>query len=123
MDRRSEIAKRINQARAQVEAEAVASAPKSGSEPQQPAADLPALRQQIGAKFAIPETLRDRLNGSTAEEITADAQNLAEHFRANLRTQPYPLVNTGGPAERDLSNGEIDPVKLAARILQRRMAG
>lgn len=39
MDRRSEIAKHINNARAEVEAETAASAPKSESEPQQPAND------------------------------------------------------------------------------------
>ncbi|KIQ63112.1 hypothetical protein TR51_30480 [Kitasatospora griseola] len=120
---RSEIARHLNHARAEVEAEAAANARKQGTETPQPAADLSALRQQIGAKFSIPEALRDRLNGTNADELTADAQKLAENFRPNLRTRPYPLVKTGGPAERDLSNGEIDPVKLAARILQRRMAG
>ncbi|MGW7582838.1 hypothetical protein ACWGKU_02040 [Kitasatospora sp. NPDC054768] len=122
MDRRSEIAKHVHNARAEVEAESAANA-KHGSDTPQPATDLPALRQQIGAKFSIPETLRDRLNGSTAEEITADAQKLSTHFRPSLRTQPSSLVKGGGASEPNPDSGEIDPVKLAARILQRRMAG
>ncbi|MCX4686457.1 hypothetical protein OG401_19440 [Kitasatospora purpeofusca] len=121
MDRRSEIVKHINSARAEIETEGAASA-KQGSERPQSATDLSVLRQQIGAKFSIPEPLRDRLSGSTAEEITADAQNLAAHFRSSLRTQPSSLVKGGGASEPNPDSGEIDPVKLAARILQRRMA-
>ncbi|MFB7472722.1 hypothetical protein [Kitasatospora sp. NPDC056184] len=123
MDRRAQIAKHINNARAEVEAEAAADARKRGNELPQPAADPSALRQQIGAKFSIPEALRDRLAGSNAEEITADARNLAEHFRSPLQNMPTPLVKGGGAVEHDSGNREIDPVKLAALILQRRMAG
>lgn len=122
MDRRSEIAKHINDARAEVEAEEATGAPKGGNSIPQPAADLSALRQQIGAKFSIPESLRDRLNGSNADEITEDARKLSEHFRVSLRTQPSSLVKGGGASEANPDSGEIDPVKLAARILQRRMA-
>ncbi|MFD5916396.1 hypothetical protein ACFVYP_11315 [Kitasatospora sp. NPDC058201] len=122
MDRRSEIAKHINNARAAVEAKKAANAPTHGNVTPQPAADLSALCQQIGAKFSIPETWRDRLTGSNAEEITADARKLAEHFRSPLKITPTPLVRGGGAAEHDPGNGEIDPVKLAALILRRRMA-
>lgn len=118
---RSEIAKHINNARAEVKTEAAANELKRGNDPQQPAVDLSALRQQIGKQFAIPEALWDRLNGGNADEITTDAQNLAEHCRPNLRTVPTPLVEGGGAAEYYPGNGEIDPIKLAARILQRRM--
>ncbi|MFF1790424.1 hypothetical protein ACFVX9_28670 [Kitasatospora sp. NPDC058243] len=122
MDRRSEISKHINNARAEVEAEAAANGRKRENEPPQPAADLSALRQHIGAQFSVPAALRDRLTGSNAEEITADARKLAEHFRPPLQTTPTPLVKGGGAAEYHPGNTEIDPVKLAARILERRFA-
>ncbi|MET8540686.1 hypothetical protein ABZW03_08535 [Kitasatospora sp. NPDC004799] len=122
MDRRSEIAKHINNARAEVEAENAANARKQESKHPQPAADLSTLRQHIGAQFSIPETLRNRLTGTNAEEITADARKLAEHFRSPLEKAPTPLVKGGGAAEQITGNGEIDPAKLAALILQRRFA-
>ncbi|MGW4811366.1 hypothetical protein ACWEPB_06900 [Kitasatospora cineracea] len=119
MDRRSEISEHVSNARAEVKAEEAAEAANIRSQSQRPAADLPNLRQQIGAKFSLPEILIDRLAGSTAEEITADAQKVAEHFRPGLRTKPMALVKGAGAAEHDPGT-DIDPVRLAAAILKRR---
>ncbi len=121
MDRQSIVQEAVKKAQQDVAAEDSAKTETEGKVAPQPAVDLAALRQQVGAQFSIPEILRDRLNGGNADEITADAQKLAEHYRPNLRTVPTPLVKGGGAAEYYRHSDEIDPIKLAARILQRRM--
>ncbi|MFJ5230411.1 hypothetical protein ACIQBJ_11000 [Kitasatospora sp. NPDC088391] len=119
MDRRSEISEHVSKARAEVKAEEATDAKKLENEPQWPAADLSIMRQGIGAKFSLPRIVADRLTGSTVEEITADAQKIAEHFRPGLRTKPMALVKGAGAAEHDPGT-DIDPVRLAAAILKRR---
>jgi hypothetical protein len=91
---------------------------------QNPAA-LAAVREKIAKTSGLPLGLADRLNGSSEAEIRADADQLVEAIKtmpANLNTRPKSLVPTGGPVDPPPSL-DIDPMKLAASVLARRLAG
>ncbi|AUY51402.1 hypothetical protein [Streptomyces sp. CB01881] len=119
MDRHSFVQDAVKQAQESITAEA---AQKLAEAPQETAPDLSAVKAQIGARYALPEILRDRLNGNSAEELEADAQKLAGHFRSHLHTMPTQLVKGAGASEPEPPK-TFDPIALAKRILARRFMG
>ncbi|WP_329564775.1 hypothetical protein [Kitasatospora sp. NBC_01266] len=89
------------------------------------AAGLAAVREAIAKTSGLPLGLADRLNGSTEAEIRADADRLIETIKAmpaNLNTRPKSLLPSGGPVDPPPTL-DIDPMKLAASVLARRLAG
>jgi hypothetical protein len=106
-------------AQAKADAESRAAAAEARLAELQATAD----RARVAAENGLPAFLVDRLKGDTPEEMEADAKALAESLKgtatANLRTKPVATVQGGGAAESN-DPGEIDPVKLAAKILARR---
>ncbi|MCX4687289.1 hypothetical protein OG401_23805 [Kitasatospora purpeofusca] len=80
-------------------------------------------RSRIAAEHGLPAWLADRVKGGTAEEMAADAKALAESIKgtasATLHTKPTGAVVGAGAGEPE-NPGDIDPVKLAAKILARR---
>lgn len=88
-------------------------------------ADLRAAqtRAKVAADHGLPAVLADRLRGDTAENLAVDAKALAELLKGtapNLRTRPTPTVPTGGAVDNG-TTGDIDPMKLAATVLARRL--
>ncbi|MFJ1704494.1 MULTISPECIES: DUF4355 domain-containing protein [unclassified Kitasatospora] len=89
-------------------------------------ADLRAAqtRAKVATEHGLPAALADRLKGATAEELAADAKALADLLKGaatpNLRTRPTPTVPTGGAVDNG-TTGDIDPMKLAATVLARRL--
>lgn len=75
------------------------------------------LRERVARKFGLPDTLAERLRGSTEEELTADAESLKGFLGtptppATPKTPPSGGLNPGSKVE--------DPAARAARIRQRR---
>lgn len=81
-------------------------------------------RAKVAAEHGLPAALADRLKGDTAEALAEDAKALATLFKGattpNLRTRPTPTLPTGGAVDSG-STGDIDPMKLAATVLARRL--
>jgi hypothetical protein len=115
----SQLSEQERAAQAKADAEARAAAAETRLAELQANAD----RARVAAENGLPAWLADRVKGNTPEEMAADAKALAESIKgtasANLRTMPNPTVQGGGAAEPN-NPGEIDPVKLAAKILARR---
>jgi len=60
------------------------------------AASLAVLRRDVAAKMSVPPVLADRLTGTTADELEADAKQLM----ASLPKPPLPNANAGSGAGR-----------------------
>lgn len=76
-------------------------------------ADLRSARISAGRDFGLPNEIANRLEGSTEEEILADAQRLAPLFTKGPRT-PAPLTPSGGRDPREGSD-EPSPEELYAK--------
>lgn len=66
-----------------------------------------ALKLRVALTSNIPYELADRLNGTTEEELKADAQRMAQYFSSQTKSTP----------EYTPSNGEADGVTEAFRKL------
>ncbi|MFD8322651.1 hypothetical protein [Kitasatospora purpeofusca] len=86
--------------------------------------EITAIREKVAKSSGLSLGLAGRLSGTTEAEIKADADRLMEAIRsmpANMHTHPKPLVPTGGAVDRASSHLDIDPIKLAANIMARRL--
>lgn len=68
---------------------------------------------KVAQKYELSDLLASRLNGSTEEELEADAKLLAE---AMPKATPTPPSLSGGLDPQDDEDSEVDPRKLAARF-------
>ncbi|BAJ30088.1 hypothetical protein KSE_43050 [Kitasatospora setae KM-6054] len=86
--------------------------------------EITAMREKAAKSSGLSLGLAGRLSGTTEAEIKADADRLMEEIRAmpaNLRTQPKSILPTGGAVDQPPSHLDIDPIKLAATIMARRL--
>lgn len=71
------------------------------------AAELSVIRSQVCSEVGLPATMATRLQGSTEEEIRADAKNLAKFVAPQVfPANPEPAHGTGGGAARPTENGD-----------------
>lgn len=70
------------------------------------AAELKALTLEVVLDTGLPMSLVDRLRGTTAEELTADAKNLVSMFGQNT---PPPADYGQGSTEGDTPPAKSDP--------------
>ncbi|WP_031075967.1 hypothetical protein [Streptomyces sp. NRRL WC-3742] len=122
MDRRELVNSAIASAMEEVD-----SAGSRSGKPDSPNVDSPeitAMREKVAKSSGLSLALAGRLSGTTEAEIKADADRLMEAIRsmpANLHTRPKSLVPTGGAVDQPPSHLDIDPIKLAANIMARRL--
>ncbi|WP_395294889.1 hypothetical protein ACF9IK_16105 [Kitasatospora hibisci] len=86
--------------------------------------EITAMREKVAKSSGLSLALAGRLSGTTEAEVKADADRLMEAIRsmpANLRTHPKSSVPTGGAVDQPPSHLDIDPIKLAANIMARRL--
>lgn len=86
--------------------------------------EITAMREKAAKSSGLSLGLAGKLSGTTEAEIKADADRLMEEIRAmpaNLRTQPKSILPTGGAVDQPPSHLDIDPIKLAATIMARRL--
>ncbi|MFJ5121546.1 hypothetical protein [Kitasatospora sp. NPDC088548] len=86
--------------------------------------EITAMREKAAKSSGLSLALAGRLSGTTEAEIKADADRLMEAIRsmpANLRTQPKSILPTGGAVDQPPHHLDIDPIKLAANIMARRL--
>lgn len=76
------------------------------------------LRIRIGYRNGLPDELIDRLQGTTEEEILADAEKLLGAITGSKKPDPSrrPKEALGGGSKPDTEPEETDPRKLAARV-------
>ncbi|WP_043467238.1 hypothetical protein [Kitasatospora sp. MBT66] len=122
MDRRELVNSAIANAVEEVESEGGRSAKADFPDVNLP--EFTAMREKVAKSSGLSLALAGRLSGTTEAEIKADADRLMEAIRsmpANLRTHPKSLVPTGGAVDQPPSHLDIDPIKLAANIMARRL--
>ncbi|MFJ5118458.1 hypothetical protein [Kitasatospora sp. NPDC088548] len=122
MDRRELVNSAIANAVEEVESEE--GRPAQGTSADVSSPEVTAIREKVAKSSGLSLALAGRLSGTTEAEIKADADRLMEAIRsmpANLHTQPKSLVPTGGAVDQPPSHLDIDPIKLAANIMARRL--
>jgi small-conductance mechanosensitive channel len=79
------------------------------------------LRIRIGYRHGLPDELIDRLQGTTEEEILADAEKLLGAITAGKKPSPTqrPKEALRGGSKPDEEPEETDPRKLAALVPRR----
>ncbi|MFF7587786.1 hypothetical protein ACFZCK_09925 [Kitasatospora purpeofusca] len=97
--------------------------PAQGTSADVSSPEVTAIREKVAKSSGLSLALAGRLSGTTEAEIKADADRLMEAIRsmpANLHTHPKSLVPTGGAVDQP-THLDIDPIKLAANIMARRL--
>ena len=80
-------------------------------------AEAQLLKLRVAMKYSLPEQLASRLNGTTEEELTKDAEELLQMFTPKVPSgRPKPELRPGSGPSGDLTDDEMDPRKLAAKI-------
>ena len=74
------------------------------------------LRIRVGARLGLPESLIDRLRGSTEEEVLKDAETLLDLVSTKRPTTGKPAERLRGGTEPAGEPEETDPRKLAAQV-------
>ncbi|MGW2541742.1 hypothetical protein ACWC5I_12930 [Kitasatospora sp. NPDC001574] len=117
MDRRELVNSAISKAMADTESE-------EGRPAQANSPDTAAMREKVAKASGLSLALAGRLSGTTEAEIRADADCLMEAIRsmpANPQAHPKSILPTGGAVDQPPSHLDIDPIKLAANIMARRL--
>ena len=85
------------------------------------AANLKAMRAQVGASQKLPPSMISRLQGSTEEEMIADAQAMLEDIKSEYVAKAAPSKkDTGAGVAGEASDLESkSPAELAAMINKR----
>lgn len=78
-------------------------------------------RWKVGIAAGLPADVIGRIQGSTEDEMAADAKSLAELLKTatpQVAGPPSPRLQSG--AQTSPPSDEIDPKKLAEKVLERR---
>lgn len=76
------------------------------------------LRSTAARKHNLPDALAARLQGSTAEEIEADAQALAQLIPSTTQNPVPPRPPRGGLTPDQVNEGRKSPAQLAMEVEQ-----